>query len=340
MAPDSTDPGAVAVTQADAPQADAPQADAPQADAPQVLEMVDPEESSGQGPYDEAKVMEEGDAVGDAAGATDAFAAQPAIPPSDADTAESKWMGSSEQDGGIGKISSLDDPGTPESGEGEGETIDDGKDAPQEAMAATKSVELVDAPSGQPLRYGEVHEAVVGEAPVSSSSGQDALLQNDEGTTDVSTQGTAASAAAHNILERVSSSWFSPKRLPHIILRQVPQQQNEYDCGVYMLHFIEILSSSNGSCACFKSSDTLQQAYGRSAAKQAERPCSLHVCKLLCFLMSFFLLSRLSSMVLLAGHCLARMTLIRSDTPCIGASSCSQRNSTSHATTRSSILAS
>ena len=36
--------------------------------------------------------------------------------------------------------------------------------------------------------------------------------------------------------------WFSSKRVPQIVLKRVPQQGNEYDCGLYMLQFIEMLS--------------------------------------------------------------------------------------------------
>ena len=37
--------------------------------------------------------------------------------------------------------------------------------------------------------------------------------------------------------------WFTAQRLPAIVCDKAPRQPNNYDCGVYMLHFIERLSS-------------------------------------------------------------------------------------------------
>ena len=33
--------------------------------------------------------------------------------------------------------------------------------------------------------------------------------------------------------------WFTSARLPNFMLRRVPQQKNDYDCGLYMLEYIK-----------------------------------------------------------------------------------------------------
>ena len=38
--------------------------------------------------------------------------------------------------------------------------------------------------------------------------------------------------------------WFSTERMPNIILKKVPQQKNDYDCGLYMLSSIEHLAAA------------------------------------------------------------------------------------------------
>mmetsp|Transcript_12229 Transcript_12229/g.35161 ORF Transcript_12229/g.35161 Transcript_12229/m.35161 type:complete len:1059 (-) Transcript_12229:389-3565(-) len=41
----------------------------------------------------------------------------------------------------------------------------------------------------------------------------------------------------------VAHRWFTPKSLPHVFCLSAPQQKNEYDCGVYMLEFVERLAT-------------------------------------------------------------------------------------------------
>ena len=60
---------------------------------------------------------------------------------------------------------------------------------------------------------------------------------------------------------KIAPAWFTPARMPHVVLKQVPQQQNDYDCGVYMLHFVERLSSM--VAPSFESVDGLTAAYGK-----------------------------------------------------------------------------
>jgi len=38
--------------------------------------------------------------------------------------------------------------------------------------------------------------------------------------------------------------WFSAQSLPHIFCSRAPRQRNEYDCGVYMLAFVEHLATA------------------------------------------------------------------------------------------------
>ena len=35
--------------------------------------------------------------------------------------------------------------------------------------------------------------------------------------------------------------WYTNSSMPLIVCKEVPQQQNDYDCGLYMLRFIKVL---------------------------------------------------------------------------------------------------
>ena len=49
----------------------------------------------------------------------------------------------------------------------------------------------------------------------------------------------AAAPAAASSSAQGKPVWFTLKAFPHVVCKKAPQQKNEYDCGVYMLGFIE-----------------------------------------------------------------------------------------------------
>jgi hypothetical protein len=54
----------------------------------------------------------------------------------------------------------------------------------------------------------------------------------------------AAAAAAATRRRALKQTWFSTERMPNIILKKVPQQKNDYDCGLFMLSSIEHLAAT------------------------------------------------------------------------------------------------
>ena len=82
--------------------------------------------------------------------------------------------------------------------------------------------------------------------------------------------GSKAAAAPGSDLPK--PEWFSTARVPHLVLKRAPQQQNEYDCGVYMLHFIEILSrfTAEGTLPSFAVADDVIDHFHEKLFKKEE----------------------------------------------------------------------
>ncbi|KOO24919.1 hypothetical protein Ctob_004508 [Chrysochromulina tobinii] len=71
----------------------------------------------------------------------------------------------------------------------------------------------------------------------------EAMVAAEEGAADQDTVGAQVGAPKDH-LEVEEETWFSTERMPNIILKKVPQQKNDYDCGLYMLTFIEQLAAA------------------------------------------------------------------------------------------------
>eukprot|EP00900_Chrysochromulina_parva_P000336 jgi/Chrpa1/10302/Chrysochromulina_OHIO_Genome00002604-RA len=71
----------------------------------------------------------------------------------------------------------------------------------------------------------------------------EAMMAAEEGAADQDTVGAQVGAPKDH-LEVEEETWFSTERMPNIILKKVPQQKNDYDCGLYMLTFIEQLAAA------------------------------------------------------------------------------------------------
>ena len=63
--------------------------------------------------------------------------------------------------------------------------------------------------------------------------------------------------------------WFSNARMPQFVVRKPPQQKNEYDCGLYMLHFIEKICSND--LPSFKSADEIFAHFHRGGGAHFEK---------------------------------------------------------------------
>jgi hypothetical protein len=73
--------------------------------------------------------------------------------------------------------------------------------------------------------------------------------------------------------------WFHRSRVPQIVLSNVPQQKNDFDCGLYMLHFIEKISTQ--AHPSFETADGLVEHYGPqffSKSEVDEKRTKLHQC--------------------------------------------------------------
>ena len=81
--------------------------------------------------------------------------------------------------------------------------------------------------------------------------------------TAAATTGLADAAATRQ------AQWFSPQRLPQIMLGNAPRQENDYDCGLFMLRFIEQLSTKQ--LPSFESVDALIESFGRSLSRCTQK---------------------------------------------------------------------
>ena len=116
-------------------------------------------------------------------------------------------------------------------------------EAPEEALgttgeAAMPMVEPGDASGNAP---GDVPD---GNAEIASAASQRPRRRG--GKAAVGAEGATAPIDSKSAAELggylPKPEWFSNARMPQLVLKRVPQQPNEYDCGLYMLHFIETLS--------------------------------------------------------------------------------------------------
>lgn len=78
-------------------------------------------------------------------------------------------------------------------------------------------------------------------------------------TASITTAAPAAGTSRSRSEPLPSPEWFTSSRLPGFVLGRVPQQSNEYDCGLYMLRFVEELSRTRPPS--FASADELSDFY-------------------------------------------------------------------------------
>ena len=122
-----------------------------------------------------------------------------------------------------------------ESGEGEGEACSEDEDEPDR---------LSDAPADAASAAGAAAAFDADPIDVADSDIGDAASGSGGGGGGVGVPAAAAAAAAATRRRAPKQTWFSTERMPNIILKKVPQQKNDYDCGLYMLTFIEQLAAA------------------------------------------------------------------------------------------------
>ena len=117
------------------------------------------------------------------------------------------------------------------------------------------------APTANPLQSKRPRRSHAGAAATTASSWPDASPPEPP-------HGKASSKLKAS--ERKSAGdcvWFTATNLPQVLCSKAPQQGNDYDCGLFMLHFIETLCTMK-ELPSFETVDGLQQAFGKTLFTQ------------------------------------------------------------------------
>ena len=154
-------------------------------------------------------------------------------------------LGLSEQEELADAAEEAEEVAAHQSGEGEGEACGEDEDEPDR---------LYEAPADVASAAGAV---AAFDADTIDVADGDAAAGGGGGSGSGGGDGVPAAAAAAAMRPRApKQTWFSTDRMPNIILKKVPQQKNDYDCGLYMLTFIEQLAAAE-SLPSFETADGL-----------------------------------------------------------------------------------